>query len=690
MAVIEKRHDVFISYAHKDNPDPEKPITQLVEMMRKTYSDHYNDEEIDVFFDEEGLKPGDPWENKLLETLRQSAVMIAILSKNYFQSAYCKKEWQHFKDVEIHYSLPGQGIIPERYEDEKIIYKHEKKEENNDWINDLNKYQKSIDISDWQNNRDTDAFREKLILVCEAIHDRRQRLIKRKAIDSNLPRHNKNFTGRAKEIAEIRNILMNGNENNIGVITAIKGIGGIGKSTIAYEYAHAYIDDYQGGTFNFNAEGKSDFREALLIIAEEKKIDLSNEKENDEKENDEKDINCARIWKSISQGPTALLILDNVDNPLILDHIGKYAPDRDKLHILVTSRQGFEIAEHITEIKIQVMENDLSLGLLLKWFPACNDEEHNAAKKIVKRLGGHPLAITMVGAFLKGKKTISYSSQLKWLEQESINMLDYIGKKIKLEDYANPIPSQIFEQVFGNFSKVEMRVLEYAALMPPDAVPIYYITRLIKDEFPDITCNDDLPVSPMDEIIEKLEQFQLLIPYDGGNKRFCTIHRLIQDAVMKRGDYKQHTENAKQIIDHFIPAAVEYDSLYGEGKGMFQLEVFLRRKIRTIQAGPTKFAISFPMYKIEGGLYEIYLVASDGKFYLSDEGTTYDELDKIFEIKEPDVIKNLKAILKQYGCRKHDESNAFIIECTPQDVHIKLSYLIQALSFLLNMKIFYT
>lgn len=122
---------------------------------------------------------------------------------------------------------------------------------------------------------------------------------------------------------------------------------------------------------------------------------------------------------------------------------------------------------------------------------------------------------------------------------------------------------------------------------------------------------------------------------------------------------------------------------------MKQLEEFFQRKIRIAQAAPNKFAISFPMYKIEGGVYEIFLVAEGGKFYLSDEGTTYAELDKIFELKEPDVIKNLVAILKQYGCRKSTSSNAFTIECTPQDVHVKMSYLIQAISFMLNMKIFY-
>ena len=120
---------------------------------------------------------------------------------------------------------------------------------------------------------------------------------------------------------------------------------------------------------------------------------------------------------------------------------------------------------------------------------------------------------------------------------------------------------------------------------------------------------------------------------------------------------------------------------------MKQLEEFFQRKIRIVPAGKNKFAISFPMYKIEGGLYEIFLISEESKFYLSDEGSTFKKLNEIFELSEPDVINNLVSILKQYGCKK--EGNAFRVECTPEDIHVKISYLIQALSFMLNMKIFY-
>ncbi len=119
-----------------------------------------------------------------------------------------------------------------------------------------------------------------------------------------------------------------------------------------------------------------------------------------------------------------------------------------------------------------------------------------------------------------------------------------------------------------------------------------------------------------------------------------------------------------------------------------QLESFIRDKIKVGKISPQKYPIAVPMYKTDSGLYEIYLIVSnDGRFYLSDEGSTLKELDQIFELSEPDVIKNLVAILKQYGCRK--EGDNIIIDCTPKNIHIHLSYLIQAISFMLNMKIFY-
>ncbi|MDR0975392.1 MAG: DUF1828 domain-containing protein [Christensenellaceae bacterium] len=121
-----------------------------------------------------------------------------------------------------------------------------------------------------------------------------------------------------------------------------------------------------------------------------------------------------------------------------------------------------------------------------------------------------------------------------------------------------------------------------------------------------------------------------------------------------------------------------------------QIQTFLRSKIEAKKSADGKIEIDTGMYQIaqQPIPYKLFLVSrAGGAVFLSDEGYVMTELDKIFELKEPDVQKNLIAIMRQYGCRK--EGKNIVIDCTPRDLNVKISYLVQCLSFMLNMKIFY-
>jgi len=104
-----------------------------------------------------------------------------------------------------------------------------------------------------------------------------------------------------------------------------------------------------------------------------------------------------------------------------------------------------------------------------------------------------------------------------------------------------------------------------------------------------------------------------------------------------------------------------------------------------------------PFKYTNGMFYEFVLVCRDDRFFLTDKGKTYEQLDKIFELEEPDVIKNLVAILKRFNVNKID--NEFLIEIVDwnEDTNIEenavlseaIYRLFACVSFMENMSIFY-
>ena len=61
-------------------------------------------------------------------------------------------------------------------------------------------------------------------------------------------------------------------------------------------------------------------------------------------------------------------------------------------------------------------------------------------------------------------------------------------------------------------------------------------------------------------------------------------------------------------------------------------------------------------YKVDTQ-YEFALIQIGEKFYLTDQKKTYPALNEVFELSEPDVQKNLNAIIKEHNIRKMQERN---------------------------------
>jgi len=107
----------------------------------------------------------------------------------------------------------------------------------------------------------------------------------------------------------------------------------------------------------------------------------------------------------------------------------------------------------------------------------------------------------------------------------------------------------------------------------------------------------------------------------------------------------------------------------------------------------------FPTKYGDGTEQELLLISREDKIILTDQGRTLKFLDKVFELKEPDVIKNLNACLKQFNVVKDKDTPEFIIEIsswkeTPEDdknTELKEAVfrLYACISFMESMRIFY-
>jgi hypothetical protein len=73
--------------------------------------------------------------------------------------------------------------------------------------------------------------------------------------------HNPHFIGRGSSLRTLRENFVK--PGHIGVVTAVNGIGGLGKTALAIEYAHAFADEYGGGRWQVRCAGKDDLRLAL-------------------------------------------------------------------------------------------------------------------------------------------------------------------------------------------------------------------------------------------------------------------------------------------------------------------------------------------------------------------------------------------------------------------------------------------
>lgn len=104
--MTDQRYDLFISYSHQDGEWVEKLRRRIESEIRHPKTR----KKLSIFQDRENLRAGVNWKHQLQEAILDSDCVLAILSKGYATSSYCRMEWD-FMEFEDPAALEGR-ILP--------------------------------------------------------------------------------------------------------------------------------------------------------------------------------------------------------------------------------------------------------------------------------------------------------------------------------------------------------------------------------------------------------------------------------------------------------------------------------------------------------------------------------------------------------------------------------------------------
>jgi tetratricopeptide (TPR) repeat protein len=208
--------------------------------------------------------------------------------------------------------------------------------------------------------------------------------------------------GRESALQSVREQLTSGRRTAIGQTASFMGLGGLGKTQLAVEYAYRFRDDYKNGVIWLNADQDID---AQLTELSEKARWVSPHSEHKYK------LEVAQ--RRLRTYSDCLIIFDNLEDQSAIDD---YLPDPQATpHILVTSRTqqpGFK------PIPLDPLDEALSIELLYQEADkkAEGETEATAAREIALTLGGLPLALELAGAYLQ-YRSISFQQYLALLHE---------------------------------------------------------------------------------------------------------------------------------------------------------------------------------------------------------------------------------------------------------------------------------
>jgi len=331
----------------------------------------------------------------------------------------------------------------------------------------------------------------------------------------------------------------------------LHGLGGIGKTRLAVEYAWRFGRRYQAVLFVL-ADSPDGLNSGLAALARAELLDLPERNLPAESEV----IGAVLRW--LRQHPGCLLILDNVDTREARLAVTKLLPALSAGRVLITSRRRDWPAGVRRRAIDRVLLEPAAEFLLERTGEDRKREADDAeqALRLAELLDGLPLALEQAGAYIVHTQ-ISLAEYLAEWERETEGVLRWH------DEGAMQYPASVavtWQRSFHQLTPTAQAILRLSSFLAPDPIPLemFECAEAIVQQAASLS--DETGQKAADgKVRDDLAELRSLSLVSGQGKLF-SMHRLMQEVVRDQIPAERRTswnELVLQLVETYGPFEAE-------------------------------------------------------------------------------------------------------------------------------------
>ena len=359
---------------------------------------------------------------------------------------------------------------------------------------------------------------------------------KAKGIPQNLPMSGvMKFVGREVELQTLHQMLQENKQ------VAVAGMGGLGKTELALQYAVAHREIYKGGICWLLAKA-GDVGIQIVQFARTQ-LDLNPPDDLTEDSQEKLFAQVQYCWRHWREGDV-LLVLDDVTE---YEAVKLYLPSpSSRFKVLITTRQYFG---GIAKLPLDVLQPEAAMELLkslLKETPERIERELTVvANQLCEWLGYLPLGLELVGRYLARKQDLSLAEMLRRLKEKRLDERSLSKSKSEGNMTAQPGVQAAFELSWQELEDNDKQLGCLLSLFAAAPIPWKLVEQCLPEE----------DVEDLEEIRDRLLNLHLLQRKGEG---IYQLHSLLREFFQYKCTGLEQAEELKRSLCRVMVAVAQY------------------------------------------------------------------------------------------------------------------------------------